>query len=149
MKKIIIPLVAVLMLAMTTSCDREDDLDYRTVSANVTITASNWVTNAFIDYYYARVAWNALTTDVVENGQVHAYIYNEGRQNPLPYVVPVTYYYYDDAGVPIDTITVGENLRFDFEPGYITFILEDLDGNPPDYMLDIPDYTIRVCAERP
>ncbi|MBR1850078.1 MAG: hypothetical protein IJ789_01765 [Bacteroidales bacterium] len=149
MKKIILPILALMVLAVTTSCERDES---RTFSTNVVIKANNWVTSDQVNYYFATVRWNALSEEVVYNGQVHAYIYEDGRQNPLPYIIPVTYTHTttDTAGVTTsETITVPENLRFDYEPGQITFIIDDLDGKAPEDMVNISDYTIRICAVLP
>ena len=119
MKKIILPILALMVLAVTTSCERDES---RTFSTNVVIKANNWVTSDQVNYYFATVRWNALSEEVVYNGQVHAYIYEDGRQNPLPYIILVTYTHTttDTAGVTTsETITVPENLRFDYEPGQI------------------------------
>ncbi|MCR4659785.1 MAG: hypothetical protein K5650_05765 [Bacteroidales bacterium] len=162
MKRLILPLIALMALTFTTSCDRDD---YNSFSDVVVLQANDWHPhtavvydangnpNPYIDYYYATVQWNALTEEVVDNGQVHAYIYTNGAQNPLPFIVPVScpVDVLDSTGAVIGTDyqIVGENLRFIFEPGYIQFIIEDLDGNPPSDMLNIPNYTIRICAVRP
>ncbi|MBQ9416969.1 MAG: hypothetical protein IJU19_00100 [Bacteroidales bacterium] len=89
------------------------------------------------------VQWDELDEDVVDFGSVNAYYLDGSRQHPLPYIIPVAYTETDTNGQPYDYY-VGENLRFDFKYGEITFILQDLDGEAISG--DLGDMTIRVVA---
>lgn len=91
------------------------------------------------------VRWDALDEDVVDLGSVNAYYVEGSRQHILPYIIPVDYSEYDENGDLVgDPHYVGENLRFDYRYGEITFTLQDLDNALPTGT--IPNMTIRVVA---
>lgn len=94
------------------------------------------------NYLWTSYDWDAITADVLQYGTVVAYVYEGTRQCPLPHVFPITYTL-DDGSL----YTIGENLRFDVEPGRITFIMQDLDGMLPDNIQT--DITFRVVATLP
>ena len=142
MKKAILPIVAAIVLALGLSSCQHQTME----TMEVTIFPSNWVKPASVNYYIATVRWDELDPDVVDYGTVNAYLYDNGRQNMLPYVYPMTYTE-DEYGNPLATpIVVGENIRFDYSYGEITFIIQDLDGVIPGGMENIPNMTFRVVA---
>ena len=83
---------------------------------------------------------------MVAAGTVQAYVYviynkdkNLGSWNPLPYLYPLEILKADN------TIEIApENLRFEFEPGVITFVIQDLDGFDPEQITN--SMTIKVCV---
>ena len=46
----------------------------------------------------------------------------------------------------MSTTIIAENIRFEYAPGEITFIVQDMDGLVPDPLVD--DYTFRVTVTR-
>lgn len=134
MKKILFSLVALMMLTLTTGCT--DDIEMR--ASEYYVTASDWVTNDQVNYYFSSWYCEDITPDVVANGAVMVYVYDQGRQNQLPYVLP----YYSAA----NDVTIPENIRFDWSLGTITFIIEDLDGFAPEGMADIQPMTFKVVV---
>lgn len=140
MKKTIITMLAVVAMAFgLTSCEHQTMR-----SVEVTIYPSEWVTNSQVNYYFATVDWDELDGDVIDYGTVNAYLIQNGRQNLLPLVTPITYYNVD--GIDGNDITVAENIRFDLEYGRITFIIEDMDGFLPGDMEGTNPMTFRIVA---
>lgn len=140
MKKTIITMLAVVAMAFgLTSCEHQTMR-----SVEVTIYPSDWVTNSQVNYYFATVDWDELDGDVIDYGTVNAYLIQNGRQNLLPLVTPITYYNVD--GIDGNDITVAENIRFDLEYGRITFIIEDMDGFLPGDMEGTNPMTFRIVA---
>lgn len=135
--------VALFVSLIATSCAKEVLLEsVQTQSDEVTVKFNDWqYANNGTPYYYCLVDWNAVTDEVVNNGNVNVYLYENGRQSPLPYVYPI----------PIgNNQYVGENLRFVVETGRITLILEDLDGDTPIVSRDYtPDMTFRIVLTHP
>ena len=142
MKKAILPLLAAIAMAFGFSACQHQTME----TMEVTIHPGDWVKPASVNYYIASVRWDELDEDVVDYGTVNAYLIENGRQNLLPYVYPMTYTE-DENGNPLtQPITVGENIRFDYQYGVITFIIQDLDGVIPGGMENIPNMTFRVVA---
>ncbi len=140
MKKTIITMLAVVAMAFgLTSCEHQTMR-----SVEVTIYPSEWVTNSQVNYYFATIDWDELDGDVIDYGTVNAYLIQNGRQNLLPLVTPITYYNVD--GIDGNDITVAENIRFDLEYGRITFIIEDMDGFLPGDMEGTNPMTFRIVA---
>lgn len=139
-KKILLPLIALFALAITSSCSKDVTYTYDYV-----VNPGHWVTNANVNYYYASFQNADITPEVMEHGIVVAYVWDENSKswNQLPYILPITYNFSDGSSA-----TVPENLRFDWNTGVVTFILQDLDGVLPEGMADIPSYNIRVSVIR-
>lgn len=143
MKKTILSLVAVIAMAFGfASCEHQSMR-----SMEITIYPNQWVTTSTTPYYFATVNWDELDGDVIDWGTVNAYLIQGGRQNSLPLVTPITYYYdNDNDGIYDQEYTVAENIRFDIEYGMITFIIQDLDGELPEDMSSTSPLTFRVVA---
>lgn len=142
--KYFLPVMAALLMGVfATSCGR-DPVAFESVNTRVmqqTIYWNQW--QADVNYLYVTLDWDAITTDVLNYGSVVAYVYDGERQCPLPHVIPITYNY------PTGDIVIPENLRFDLEPGKITFIMQDLDGNPPEGLENSAPITFRAVATVP
>lgn len=133
-KKFLLPLLAILVLGITTGCTRED----HTTSYLYKVSYNQWVTQAGINYYYATFENYDITPDVENHGMVVAYVFEDGRWNQLPYVFP----YYSAA----EDASWGENIRFDWKTNEITFIIQDLDGGLPEGMNNIDDMHFKVVV---
>ncbi|MBP3762653.1 MAG: hypothetical protein J6I49_02105 [Bacteroidales bacterium] len=148
MKKILLPMLAALLMGTAfTSCSTEEVILESSVVRvkEVTVYHSDWVLQDGLNYAYCEVDWPVLTDGVVYGGNVVVYVYDNSLQNPLPYVYP-TNVVYDDGTTGI----VGENLRFDMEPGRITLIMQDLDGYQPQINREnTPSMTFRIVATIP
>lgn len=132
MKKFIFPLIAVLLLGVTTSCD-----DYYIFQKHeYKVEASDWVTQDGLDYYFVPIDIDGITSSVEKYGMVEAYVYNKGCWNPLPYVYP----YINEAGE-----TISENLRYEWKTGKVNLIVQDLNGQMPEDMRDFPEMTFKIC----
>lgn len=142
--RILIPMLAAVLTGMfSTSCQR--DVTFESVNTRVmeaTIYRNQWNDDGS-GYLWKTYDWDAITTDVLNYGNVDAYVYDGGRQCPLPHILPITYTFSDGSST-----VVPENLRFDFEPGKITFIMQDLDGEMPEGLSEEP-ITFRVVATVP
>lgn len=136
-------LAALLMGTVASSCGREPAA-FESTNTRVmqqTIYWNQWISDP--EYMYVTLDWDALTEDVLNYGSVVAYVYEGTRQCPLPHVIPITY------NTASGDIVVPENLRFDLEPGKITFIMQDLDGNLPEGLENSAPITFRAVATVP
>ena len=93
-------------------------------------------------YLYITCDADFITKSACEDGSVNAYVWMDGRGTwtPLPYV---TVYQHTEG---MSTTTICENLRFEYAPGEITFIAQDMDGHLPDAMVD--RFTFRVTVTK-
>ena len=152
MKRILLTVLSALTLGITaTSCVKETHEVYLESSGTrvkeVTVKFNEWVQDDDgVNYVYCPVDWDILTDHVVYDGNVSVYLYEDGRQSPLPYVYPIGYITYDDGTGAF----VAENLRYDLEVGRLTIIMQDLDGGKPVISrANTPDMTFRIVASAP
>ena len=126
--KLILPLLAVFMLA--TGCTKE--------------------------YYGSQIEtyqFNVNPGDWSRNqGQnlpgANNYLYCEkAAWNTLPFVYPLEIYVTNDEG-NTEMIVVPENLRFEWELGKVTIIIQDLDGYDPESMELAGPISFKVCVTR-
>ncbi|MBR3985628.1 MAG: hypothetical protein IKK04_00605 [Bacteroidales bacterium] len=89
------------------------------------------------NYLYCTKEIPAINSEVFNYGNVQAYVWNVydgqnnlGAWNTLPFVYPLEVYYNNDDGTQSMEV-VPENLRFEWELGKVTFIIQDLDGYDP------------------
>ena len=141
MKKHILPVLAACLMAFgLASCEHQT-----MKTTEVVVRASDWVQPVNTSYYIATFEWDELDEDVVDLGTVNAYLYENGRQNMLPYVYPIDYSTYDANGNLVgDPVYIVENLRFDYTYGRMSFIMQDMDFNVPTGTF--PDMVFRVVA---
>lgn len=139
--------VAVAAMSLTlSSCNDEVLLEsVNTRVMETTIEWTQWIDDGQTPYFYKTASWDGISTDVLQYGNVQAYVYDGDLQCPLPYIYPLGLATYDDGS----THYLVENLRYDLEPGKITFIMEDLDGNVPQNLMNRPPITFRVVATVP
>jgi hypothetical protein len=140
------------LLALNTSCHKEYVTEEYYQGAQVytleyTIQPNEWQLddNGERPYLYVIVDNRDITDAVMKNGAVLGYMWNTYNQeenlsswNTLPYVYP--YVYQTDEG----STAVGENIRFEYEPGTVTFVIEDLDAVTPGPVLDPMTFKIVV-----
>ncbi|MBP5541063.1 MAG: hypothetical protein J6X88_05370 [Bacteroidales bacterium] len=157
--KLFLPMLAV--AAMAAGCTKE----YYTIenysgvevyTHQYTITPAQWKRNegsympGSYNYLYADKDIADITADVMKNGSVVAYVYdvydvanNQGAWNLLPYIIPIEYHEQNEDGTWND-YAVSENIRFEWEEGKVTFIIQELDGwDPSDMKTSI---TVKVCV---
>lgn len=157
MNRIILPLVAMVLLA--TGCTKEY-VTY-TYGAQVenfrfNINPGEWEYNEGANlpgaenYFYCTVDVPAITDEVFDHGTVQAYVwnvynvdYNLGAWNTLPFVYPLEVYVTNEEGEQ-ELVMVPENLRFEWEKGKVTFVIQDLDGYDP-VRLNSP-LSFKVCV---
>ena len=145
--KQLIPILAVALISLFSSCKREVVHETvvkeitkevaATVTEEVTVRANDWILAEDENYYFATFDCSSLTKDVDDYGAAIVYLYEDGRWNLLPYVRP----YYSSN---LDK-TWAENIRFDWELGKITFIVQDLDGDLPGNIHLMPDLYFKIC----
>ena len=151
MKRILLMMLVAATVGLTsTSCRKDTHEAYLESSGTrvieVTVKGTDWITNdPTVDYAYYPVDWDILTDHVVYDGNVNVYVYDNGRQNPLPYVYPLGFVTYSDGSTDFAV----ENLRFDFEVGRVTIIMQDMDGAIPSLGLGTPSMTFRIVATAP
>ncbi len=143
-------LVAATFGLTVSSCHKEPQDAYLESSGTrvkeVTVKGTDWVTNdPTVSYAYCTIDWDVLTDHVVYDGNINVYVYDNGRQNPLPYVYPLGFVTYSDGSTDFAT----ENLRFDFEVGRVTIIMQDMDGAIPNLGLATPNMDFRIVATAP
>ena len=150
--KILLSAMALLLLGMAaTSCDK-DPIVFQSTNSRIMendIKWGDWLAGP--NYIYVTYDWDAISTDVLNYGTVSAYVYDNGHQCPLPYAYPMGPLYYDiDGNDTIDFIdNMVEQIRCEFEPGKITFIMQDLDGNLPEIIPYSDPITVRAVATVP
>lgn len=159
--KLFIPAIA--LAALLCGCTKEYITNEYYQGAKVyardyTIKPSDWKT-LYADgdkiarednYFFAEFDNPDITQNAVDNGTVQAFIYtiydvtnNLGSWNPLPYVYPLLIEEKEN-GTVVNSYIVGENTRFDYNVGKVTFIIQDLDGiNPVDIANEM---SIKVCV---
>lgn len=143
--KLFLPMVVLTVLA--TGCKKE----YITYGTEVytheyKVTPAQWTRNTGNNlpggnnYLYASFQNADIDAGVMENGTVNAYVYNVydvannlGAWNTLPFVFPLEVTEDDGTGNP-RLVIVPENIRFEWELGKVTFIIQDLDGYDPEDM---------------
>lgn len=153
----LIPLLAIACLALSGCTKEYITYGSQTFTHEYTVTPSQWdrYEGANLpggeNYLYAVFNNSDITPDVLHHGTVHADVYlvydiqnNLGSWNPLPYVYPLEVYQTNQTTGQQELIIVPENIRFEWEQGKVTFIIQDLDGYDP---LDlISTLTIRVSV---
>ena len=128
---------------MTTGCHIEGAT---TRTEDYIIEPSAWLVNnggSAERYLYITCEADFITKSVCEDGAVNAFLWLDGPHTwtPLPYV---SLYVATQGGM--GSSTVAENIRFEYAPGEITFIIQDMTGNVPDPMVE--PLTFRVTAVR-
>ena len=148
LKGMLLALAATAMFLTLSSCTEEVLLEsVNTRVMEVTVYWNQWdsVIDGNNSYKYHVAEWNGISTDMLQYGNVQAYVYDGDYQNPLPYTYPLGLANYRDGS----THYLVENLRYDLEPGKITFIMQDLDGNLPQNLAYTAPLTFRVVATVP
>ena len=136
-------LMALVLGLSMTSCHEEYWGETNTRAMTVTVYWNDWVDDGNTAYLYAEVPWDAITDDVLNFGNVSAYIFDDQYQCPLPYVIPVTY---TTATGPV---VVPENISYDLSLGKVTFRMQDLDGEMPDGLTNSAPMKFRVVVTMP
>lgn len=157
--KLFLPMLAIAMLA--TGCTKEYvTREYNTYGAQIktfqfNITPSEWQRNEGVNlpgsnnYLYCTKNISEIDQYVFDQGTVQAFAWNvydpstnTGAWNTLPFIYPLEIMEQDDMG-NINTFVIPENLRFEWELGKVTFIIQDLDGFDPENM--VSTISIKVC----
>lgn len=142
--KLILPLLAALVMGVSaTSCSDEYFGDSNTRAMTTTVYWNDWVDDGSTAYLYAEVPWSAITPDVLNFGNVSAYVYDGDYQCPLPYVTPITY------NTATGAVVVPENISYDLSVGKVTFRMQDLDGGMPEGLENSAPITFRVVVTMP
>ena len=129
--------MAVVMLA-TVSCKKEQFM----YTWQYTVTPAQWITNAYLDYYYAPFENVDITQDVVDNGCVMVYIIDsENRQAPLP--CEIFRSGQNDAG---ETVLYSDNFTYDIQRGIITFKFQASDFDNDASIGEYGNITFKVCV---
>lgn len=147
-RTISIGLIAFVLVAMTTSCEKQyitkeyySEYGSKVYTREYTIKGDEWKVGTYDNgrkYLYAECGNKEITENVMKTGAVLAYLWftyniedNASSWNMLPYVYP-----YQAQNSEGELVTVGENVRFEYETGKVIFIVEDLDGLEPEPMTD-------------
>ncbi len=104
------------------------------------------------NYLYCTLDVPAITDRVFDEGTVQAFVWNVydvnqnlGAWNTLPFVYPLELYVTNDQGEQ-EMIIVPENLRFEWEKGTVTLIIQDLDGYDPTQLSETLSFKICVSS---
>lgn len=167
-KSLLFSMLAVLMLA--TGCTKEyitkeyiteeyytnENYGSQVQVFNFNIAPSEW--NRFEgnnlpggdNYLYCEKSISAINNDVFNHGAVIAYAWNvydsqqnRGAWNALPFIFPLEVIAPNADGTS-SMVIVPENLRFEWELGKVTFIIQDLDGYDPEDM--VSSISMKVCV---
>lgn len=159
LKHIILPIMAAFLLF--TGCTKEEvyyGSQIQTYQFN--INPAQWIRSEGANlpgannYLYCSVDIPGIDGNVFENGTVQAYVWNVydgqnnlGAWNTLPFVYPLEIYVNNDDGTQ-SLVVVPENLRFWWDLGKVTFIIQDLDGYDPLALADGQTLSFKVCVTR-
>ncbi len=145
------------LLALATSCTEEyvtreyitQEIGSQVYTYVYDVYPNDWKLEQAEDgrnYLYAEFENVDLTPRIAEKGVVMAsvlYIYNEQKGlkswNNLPYVFPFT---------TKDNEVIGENIRFEYEPQIVTFVIEDLDGKNPEEVLNTMTFKVSLIDKK-
>ena len=158
MKKLLFLIPILATLALSQGCTTKEYYQGSQVYTRMyNVKPADWGRNqgeneqGALNYLYATVSNPDITNAVIEGGTVQAYVYiiynvseNLGSWNPLPVVVPIEITKKDESGTVISYDVVAENTRFEFEPGSVTFVIQDLDGFDPEDIVNA--MTFKVCV---
>lgn len=125
LKTLGVALVALFFGGIASSCSHDAIIESVTTDVEYfTVTNDMWDIDDKGDFY-CSFQWNAISDDVIRNGNVSAYLLEVSngveRQNPLPYIYAIDHI--DTAG---NVVYEPLNIRFDIEPGYISFVASDV-----------------------
>lgn len=155
LKKLMLPLMALAMLV--SGCTKE----YVTFGSQVetfrfNVTPSQWQQNkgealpGADNYLYCTLDVPAINGEVFDRGTVQAYVWNVydvannlGAWNPLPFVYPLELLVDNEEGGQ-SWVIVPENLRYEWEQGKVTLIIQDLDGYDPASLAQTLSFKICV-----
>ena len=152
--RIILPLLAFAMLF--TGCTKEIITYGSQISTyRFNVTPSQWKVNqgpnepGSDNYLYCELDVPGIDKQVFDYGTVQAYVWNIydvsnnlGAWNTLPFVYPLEIY---DNG---EYYVVPENMRFEWEMGKVTLVIQDLDGYDPESMELAGPISFKVCVTR-
>ena len=162
--KLLIPMLT--LVAFTSGCTKEY---YSTTVENYngaqvktrqyTVNPIQWNRNqgpnlpGADNYLYASVENPDITDSVMAFGTVQAFVYSVydmqnqlGAWNTLPFIFPLELNVYDQHGIFDHTEIIPENIRFEWEKGMVTFIIQDLNGIDPANIAS--PYTFKVCVTK-
>ncbi|MBR4738615.1 MAG: hypothetical protein IK058_01285 [Bacteroidales bacterium] len=141
----LLPALAALLMGLTmTSCHKEYFGDTNTRAMTVTVKGTDWFDDLTSPYFYAEVPWDAITLDVLNFGNVAAYLYDGDLQCPLPHTVVVNYTDINNIVTPTP-----ETFTYDLSPGLVKFRLMDHDGDVPRNTASMAPVTFRVVVTMP
>jgi hypothetical protein len=148
--RIILPLLAFAMLF--TGCTKEIITYGSQISTyRFNVTPSQWKVNqgpnepGSDNYLYCELDVPGIDKQVFDYGTVQAYVWNIydvsnnlGAWNTLPFVYPLEIY---DNG---EYYVVPENMRFEWEMGKVTLIIQELDGYDPSQIAETISVKVSV-----
>ena len=149
-RRLVTALLAGILLVTVSSCQKEvivNGNQYATTSHQYTVHANQWsqYTTDGRNQLIATFSDEDITQDIFENGTVTAAVWctydsrsSAGSWNPLPYLYP---FFWEEEG---ESGVLTENIRFEYEQGKVTFVIEDMDGIMPYAMVD--DITFKVTT---
>lgn len=156
-KHIILPIMAAFLLF--TGCTKQENFYGAQIETyRFNINPAEWQRNEGAlnpganNYLYCTKEISGIDANVFNYGTVQAYVWNVydgqnnlGAWNTLPFVYPLEVYVNNDQGGQ-DLVIVPENLRFEWEEGKVTFIIQDLDGYDPIALGDGQTLSFKVCV---
>ena len=115
---------AILSAGLFSSCADEAIIESVVTDVNYyTVTNDMWQIDDKGDFV-CSFPWSAIDNNVIAKGNVDAYLLEVSngveRQNPLPYIYAI-----DHVDTQGQIIYEPINIRFDIEPGFISFIASD------------------------
>ncbi|MBQ9863871.1 MAG: hypothetical protein IJM33_00870 [Bacteroidales bacterium] len=155
LRKLVLPMLAIMLLAA--GCTKEY-YGAQIQTFQFQVNPGDWLRNqgpiepGANNYLYYEKAIPAIGQNVFLNGTVQAYCWNVydtqnnlGSWNTLPFVYPLEVYLTNEEGEQ-ELVIVPENLRFEWELGKVTIVIQDLDGYDPESMELAGPITFKVCV---
>ncbi|MBR1835053.1 MAG: hypothetical protein IJ785_06070 [Bacteroidales bacterium] len=159
LKRFFLPMMA--MVLLLSGCKKEYvNVTYgsQVETYRVNVTPSQWKEASGYEpssnnYLYCTLEIPAINDEVFRNGTVQAYVWNVydvgqnlGAWNLLPFVYPLEVYVTNANGEE-ELVIVPENMRFEWEKGYVTLIVQDLDGYKPVRIAETLSFRISVIKD--
>lgn len=157
LRKLFLPMLVMMLLA--TGCTKEY-FGSQILTYQFNVNPAEWNRNqgpynpGAGNYLYCEKSIPAIDKDVFLNGTVQMYCWNVydtqnnlGAWNTLPFVYPLEVTVTNQEGEQ-ETIIVPENLRFEWELGKVTIVIQDLDGYDPESMALAGPISFKVCVTR-
>lgn len=158
MKKTLYSIIAVILIIMTVSCQKEREpevirqIEYiedpsgrlEMITSYYTVHPEQWMSASDVSYLFAPFENSDITKKTIEDGCVLVYLIDsEDRDNPLPYEIFQT-----GTDNNNNLVYYSDTFSFDAEQGRITFKFQASDFNNEQSLAAYGDIVFKVVVLR-